>query len=100
MQPLRFLMLEPLERLEADLEMLTNALAIKFAGHASKLDLAVKRLVRDAEQSAVGDAEAVAVGRDRRRLHVERNGARLRQPPDNGRTADLPIAVVDARHRS
>ena len=41
MQPLRFLVLQPLQRLEADLEMLADALAVEFAGHAGKLDLAV-----------------------------------------------------------
>src|SRR3954447_12813929 len=71
MQALGFLELEPLERLQADLEMLTDASPVEFAGHAGELDFAVQRLVGDAQQSPVGDAEAVAVGGNRRGLHVE-----------------------------
>jgi hypothetical protein len=77
MQPLGFLLLEPLQRLEADLEMLADALAIELAGHARELDLAMQRLVGDAQQRTVGHPEAIAVGGDRRRFHVERDGARL-----------------------
>jgi hypothetical protein len=50
--------------------MLSDTLAIEFVGHTGKLDFTVKRLVRDAEQGTVRDAEAEAVGSDRRRLHV------------------------------
>mgnify|MGYP003694090083 CR=1 FL=1 len=67
MQALGFLVLEPFERLQADLEMLTDASPVEFAGHAGELDFAVQRLVGDAQQSAVGDAEAIAVGGNRRR---------------------------------
>src|SRR6185295_17729707 len=77
MQALGFLVLEPFERLQADLEMLTDAPPVEFAGHAGELDFAVQRLVGDAQQSAVGDAEAIAVGGDCRRLHVERDSAGL-----------------------
>ena len=45
MQALGFLLLEPFERLQADLEMLTDASPVEFAGHAGELDLAVQRLV-------------------------------------------------------
>ena len=38
--------------------MLPDTLAIEFVGHTGKLDFTVKRLVRDAEQGAVRDAEA------------------------------------------
>src|SRR4029453_2203945 len=71
MQALGFLVLEPLERLQADLEMLTDASPVEFAGHAGELDFAVQRLVGDAQQGAVGNAEAIAVGGNRRGLHVE-----------------------------
>src|SRR5579883_1063743 len=100
MQPLRFLVLEPLQRLQPDLEMLSDTLAIELARHARELDLAMQRLVGDAQQRAVGHAEAVAVGGDRGGLHVERDRARLRHAPDHLGAADFPIAVVDARDRS
>src|SRR5579871_4019190 len=77
MQSLRLLMLQPLQRLQPDLEMLPDALAVELACHSGELDLAVQRLVGDAEQGAVGHAEAIAVGGDRRRLHVECDRARL-----------------------
>src|SRR5437764_15379693 len=76
MQPLRFLVFEPLQRLQADLKMLTDALAVEFAGHPGELDFAVKRLVRDAEQGAIGNAETITVGSDGCRLHVQRDRAR------------------------
>jgi hypothetical protein len=63
MQALPFLGFELFQRLQADLEMLADALAVEFAGHAGKLDFTVERLVRDAQQGAVGDAEAQAVWR-------------------------------------
>ena len=65
------------QRTRFDLEMLADALAIELAGHARELDLAMQRLVGDAQQRTVGHPEAIAVGGDRRRFHVERDGARL-----------------------
>src|SRR6516165_5899212 len=54
-----------------------------YSGHtctscAGELDFAVERLIRDAKQRAKGHAEAEAIGGDRRRLHIERDCARLR----------------------
>src|SRR5256885_3732340 len=100
MQALGFLMLEPFERFQADLEMLTDASPVEFAGHAGEFDFAVQRLVGDAQQSAVGNAEAIAVGGNRRGLHVERDGAGLRQSSNDRRATDFPIAIVDAGNRS
>jgi len=45
MQTLGFLLLEPFERFQADLEMLTDTSPVEFAGHAGELDFAVQRLV-------------------------------------------------------
>src|SRR5450755_37868 len=44
MQAFRFLVLEPLQRRQADLKMLADALAVEFAGHARELDFAVQWL--------------------------------------------------------
>ena len=100
-QPFPLLCLEMLERLKANLEVLTHALTVEFVGHSGKLDFAVQWLVRNAQQCAVGHPKAEAVRRNGGRLHVERDGARLRQSPDNGQMiAELPIAVVDTGHRS
>src|SRR6266487_5497284 len=84
MQAFPFLGFELFQRPQADLKMLADPLPVEFAGHTSELDLAVKRLVRDAEQRAVGHAEAKAISGDRCRLHVERDSARLRQASDDG----------------
>jgi len=48
MQPLQLLFPQPLERPQADLEMLADALAVEVARHAGELDLAIQRLVGDA----------------------------------------------------
>src|ERR1043165_1712020 len=96
MQALRFLQLETFERPDPDLEVLADALAVELAGHAGELDLAMQRLVGNAKQRAVGNPKREAVGGDRRRLHIERDRARLRQAADDRAIADLPVAVVDA----
>src|SRR5258706_14035781 len=81
MQALRLLGFELFQRLQADLAMLADALAVEFAGHAGELDFAMEGLVRHAQQGAVGSAEAKAVAGDCCRLHVQRDGARRRQAP-------------------
>src|SRR5258708_6848755 len=100
MQALRFLGLELFQRLQADLEMLADALAIEFAGHAGELDFAMEGFIRHAQQRAVGYAEAKAVGGDCCGLHVECDSARLRQASNDGGAANLPIAIVYARDPS
>jgi hypothetical protein len=75
MQAFPFLGFELFQRLQTDLQMLADALAVEFAGHAGELDFTVEGLIRDTEQGTVGHAEAEAVGGDCRRLHVERNSA-------------------------
>src|SRR5262249_49791238 len=71
-----------------------------FTGHARQLDFSMEGFIGHAEQCAVGHAEPEAVGGNCRRLHVERNSARLRQASNNGAIANLPIAIVYARDRS
>ena len=65
---------QQIERSETDLEMLGHRTLVEGVGGARQLDLAVKGLVRHAEQRALGHAKPVAVGRDRAALHV--NGDR------------------------
>src|SRR5258706_6174335 len=96
MQALRFLGFELFQRLQADLKMLADALAVEFASHAGELDFAMEGFIRHAEQRAVGHTEAKPIGGDCRRLHVERNRARLRQASKDGGTPNHPIAIVDA----
>src|SRR6516165_10482430 len=83
MQAFPFLGFELFQRLQPDLKMLADALPVEVAGHTGELDFTVKRSIRHTKQRAVGHAEAKAVGGDRRRLHVERNSARLRQPSND-----------------
>src|SRR2546427_9974781 len=79
MQPFSSLRFELFECAQADLQVLADPLPIELASHAGELDLSVQRPVRNAEQCAVGYAEAEAVGGDGRRFHVQRNGAGPRQ---------------------
>src|ERR1700753_1850434 len=58
MQALQLLLPQPLQRFQADLEMLADPLPIEIARHAGELDFTMQRLVRDAEQRAVGNAKA------------------------------------------
>ena len=66
-QLLRPLLPQQFDRAHADAQMLIHALAVELVGHAGQLDLAVQRLVAHAEQRAVGNAKAEAVGGDGRR---------------------------------
>ena len=82
---------------QADLEMAVDLGAVEIRGHAGELQLAMQRLVGDAEQRAVGDAEAEAVGGDGGALHVQRHGARLAElAHDFGLVAQFPVAVVES----
>src|SRR5436305_1989731 len=95
-EPLRRHGAEFLHRTDADLEVLVDLSAVEVRGHAGELQLAVQRFVRHAEERPVGHAEAEAVGGDRRRLHVESDGARLRETLHRlAMIAELPVAVVD-----
>ena len=51
-------------------------------------------LVRDAQQSAVGHAEPIALGGNGGALHVDSDGAALIEPAHSERIAQLPVAVV------
>ena len=63
MEAVAFL-LEQRERLDADAQMLADGALVEGVGLAGELQFAVERLVGDAQQGAVGDAEAVALGGD------------------------------------
>src|SRR5688500_14664063 len=63
--------------LDSDPQVLADRPLIEGVGLARQLDLAVERLVRDAQQGPVRHPEAIALGRDRRRFHVDRNRPRL-----------------------
>ncbi|MPL60802.1 hypothetical protein SDC9_06364 [bioreactor metagenome] len=85
-----------LHRAHTDQQVIGHLGAIEFGRHAGQLQLAVQRLVRNAQKRAVGHAEAEAVRRDRCRFHVEPDGARLAQPVHRaGLVAQLPVAVGD-----
>src|ERR1700730_14285285 len=58
MQPFALVRLQFFQRVEADLEMLPDTLAVELARHAGKLDLAVQRFVGDAQQRPVGHTKA------------------------------------------
>ena len=67
--------LELFHRRDADADVLGYRALVEAIGHARELDFAVQRFVRDAEERPVRNAKAVALRRDRARLHVNRNGA-------------------------
>ena len=82
--------LEQGQRFDADPQMLADGSLIEGVGLAGQLQLPVQRFVRDAEQGAVGDSEAVALCGDRRRLR--RWQLQLAEPavrPDRGRQLSL-----------
>src|SRR4051812_41610977 len=69
--------LELVDRGDADAQMLGDGAFVEAVGLARQLDLAMDRLVRDAEQGAVRHAETEALGGERRRFHVDRDRAAL-----------------------
>ena len=90
----RRLAAQRVERREADLQMLADRALVEGVGRARQLDLAVQRLVGDAEQRAVGHAQAIALRGDGAALHVDGDGAGQVDAPALLRPAQLPVAVV------
>ena len=88
------LALQHLQRGNADLQVLPDRALVERVGGARQLDLAVQRLVGDAEQRPIGHAHAEALRRDRRRFHVDRDGARQVDAAALLRPAQLPVSVV------
>jgi hypothetical protein len=76
-QAARTLLAQQLDGPHADAQVLVDPLAVEVVGHAGQLDLAVQRLVADAQQRAVGHAEAEAVGGNGGAFHVQRHRAAL-----------------------
>src|SRR5215472_303296 len=87
-------LLEQAERGKADLEMLGYSRLIERARRPRKLNLPVQRLVRDAKQRAIGNAQAKSLSGDRAALHVDGNRAREIDAPALLCKAQFPIAVV------
>jgi hypothetical protein len=58
MQPVDTLLAQDAHGLDADAKVLADPLTIEGIRHAGELELAVERLVGNAEQRSVGDAEA------------------------------------------
>src|SRR5271157_4943841 len=85
---------EQVESGKADLQMLGHRRLVKSARRPRQLDLAVERLIRDAQQRAIGDAKTKALRRNRAAFHVDRNGARKVDAFSFLREAQFPIPVV------
>src|SRR3569623_2170865 len=66
---------QQVDRLEADAQVLAHRALVEARGGAGQLDLAVQRLVGDAQQGAVGHAQAIALRRQRGALHVDGDAA-------------------------
>src|SRR5690606_11048100 len=60
---------------QADAQVLVHRSLIEGVGGAGQLDLAVQRLVRYAQQGAVGYAQTITLGGDGAAFHVHRHGA-------------------------
>src|SRR5436190_143978 len=86
--------LQDAQRLDTDSQMLADRPLVKGVGLPGQLDLAVERLVGDAEQGAIGHSEAIALRGDGRRFHVDRDRARLVEAQRRESQAELPVAVV------
>src|SRR5690606_9283025 len=91
---------QQLKSLQSNLQMLPHRCLVKCVGRTRQFVLAVERLVRDAEESAVRHAEAISIGSDRAAFHVDRNGAREIDPPPLLRVAQLPVPIVVGDDRS
>src|SRR5687768_1936681 len=86
--------------LDPDLEMLGDRALVEAVGLAGKLELAVERLVRDAEQGPVWDAETIALRGECRALHVHADGAAEGEAQRRTREAQLPVAVIGGDDRA
>ena len=84
MQAFHALLPQTFQCLDANLHMLADPLPVKRICHTRQLYLAMKRLVGDTEQRAVGNPKTIAVGRDGRRFHVDGNGTGLIELPVQG----------------
>ena len=60
----------------------------------------MQRLVADAQQRAIGNAEAIALRRDGRRFHIDADRARLGKAQRRIGVAQFPIAVVGGDDRA
>src|SRR5688572_22159276 len=85
---------EDAQGLDADPEMLADRAFVEGVGLAGQLDLAVERLVRDAEQGPVRYPEPITLSGDGGRLHVDPDGSGLVEAPGRQGEAKLPVAVV------
>src|SRR3546814_15088796 len=81
-------------RSDADLEVRGDRFFIEAVRLARQLEFAMERLVADAKQGAIGDAEAIALRGDRRRFHVDADRTRLRKTQRRVGKAQFPVAVV------
>src|SRR3546814_5697870 len=68
---LRALIVEQFAGADADLEVRGDRFLIEAVRLSGQLEFAVERLVADAEEGAIGDAEAVALRGDGGRFHVD-----------------------------
>ena len=91
---------QDVERRKADHQVLADRALVEGVGGAGQLDLAMQRLVGDAEQRAVGHAQPVALRRDGAALHVDRDGARQVDLAPLLAPAQLPVAVVVGHDRA
>src|SRR6478752_5207761 len=66
---------EKVESGEPDLQMLSDRRLVESACRARQLDLAMERLIRDAEQRAIGDPQPEALRGDGAAFHVDGDGA-------------------------
>ena len=97
MQP-RPRLAQPGDCLDADVQVLGNRAFVKAVGLAGQLDLAMQRLVRYAEQRAIGHPEAVTLGGDGGGFHVDGDGAGLVEAQRRAREAQLPVAIIGGHH--
>ena len=97
MQPVAFIA-QAGDRFETDLQVSRDGLLVELVGLTRQLDLAVQRLVRNAQQSAIGNAEAVSLRGDRGALHLNRDGAALREPFSAVGVMQLPVAIIGGDH--
>ncbi len=73
---------------------------IETVGLARQLNFAVQWFIGDAQQRAVGDAEAIALRGDGGAFHINRHRAAQVKPQRGGGVAQLPVAIVRGDDRA
>ncbi|MNQ41954.1 hypothetical protein D3C85_556460 [compost metagenome] len=89
---------QQVHRFNADLQVLADRAFIESVGRTRQFDFTVQRLVRNAEQRAVRDPQAITLRCNRAAFHVHGHGAGQVDQRSFLRPAQFPVTVVVGQH--